>query len=422
MKERRNIRVDYLARVEGQGALDITFDADACDVKLKIFEPPRFFEAFLEGRSYDEVHELTSRICGICPVAHQITSLRAVENALGLEVSRQTRNLRKLLALSAIINSHVLSLYVLSAPDYLGQGGLFSLRKKQPQLVKRALKLKKLSNEIGDVIGGRAVHPVYAVLNGFTRIPTRDQIAGLKARLQDAQKDALETVRLFGRLDYPELSGGTEQLAISKKGEYAINEGMMRSTGGLLAPEAEYRQHVKEDQIPYSYAKGSALSGSRTFLVGPLARVNINFGSLSDGAKKIAGEIGFAPPRHNPFDSLVARALEVAHSIDESIELLDGLPLKEEATTRPLEPREASEGFALTEAPRGMLYHSFRFDRAGLVTFADIVPPTAHNVRNIEKDLRELIGRYRDLPRAKLKLMCEMLVRAYDPCISCSVH
>ena len=237
MKERASIRVDYLARVEGQGALDITFDADACDVKLKIFEPPRFFEAFLEGRSYDEVHELTSRICGICPVAHQITSLRAVENAMGLEVSQQTRDLRKILALSAIISSHVLSLYVLSAPDYFGQGGMFSLREKQPTLVKRALKLKKLANEIGDVIGGRAVHPVYAVVNGFTRIPTKDQIAGLKARLQDARKDALETARLFGRLDYPKLSGGTEQLAISKKGEYAINEGMMRSTGGSWPPK-----------------------------------------------------------------------------------------------------------------------------------------------------------------------------------------
>ena len=195
MKETRNIRVDYLARVEGQGALDITVDKDNCDVKLKIFEPPRFFEAFLEGRRYDEVHELTSRICGICPVAHQMTALRAVENAMALEVSQQTKDLRKILALSAIINSHILSLYILSAPDYFGLSGLPSLRDKQPRLVKRALKLKRLANDIGDVIGGRAVHPVYAVVNGFTRIPAKGQIAGLVARLKDAEDDALETAR-----------------------------------------------------------------------------------------------------------------------------------------------------------------------------------------------------------------------------------
>lgn len=422
MKERRSIRVDYIARVEGQGALDITFDADTCDVKLKIFEPPRFFEALLKGRGYDEVHELTSRICGICPVAHQLTSLRAVEGAMGLEVSQQTRDLRKLLALSALINSHVLSLYILSAPDYFGQGGLFSFREAQPQLVKRALKLKSLANDIGDVIGGRAVHPVYTVVGGFTHIPTKAQIAGLTARLQDSRQEALETARLFGRLEYPSLSGSTEQLALWKKDEYAINEGVIRSTGGLLAPQEDYRRHVREDQVPYSYAKGSTLIGARTFLVGPLARVNLNFRNLSDMARRMADEIGFDPPRRSPFDSLPARTLEVVHSIDESVELMKGLPLKEEARTRPLWPSGDRAGTALTEAPRGLLYHSFGFDRTGLVDRADIVTPTDHNLMNIERDLRELIVRNRDLPREALRLMCEMLVRAYDPCLSCSVH
>jgi coenzyme F420-reducing hydrogenase alpha subunit len=422
VRDSRTVKVDYIARVEGQGALDITVDKDACDVKLKIFEPPRFFEAFLEGRSYDEVHELTSRICGVCPVAHQITSLRAVENALALEVSQQTRDLRKILALSAIVNSHVSSLYMFSVPDYFGKGSVLALRERHPQLVKRALRLRKLANDIGDAIGGRAVHPVYAVVKGFTCVPSRETISGLKERLRDARKDSVESARLFGGLDYPNLAGGTEQLAISERGSYAINEGMIRSTGGLLAPQANYRDHIREEQIPYSYAKGSTLGAARTFLVGPLARFNINFDRLSDGARAIAGEMGFAPPRYNPFDSLMARALEVVHSIDESIELMDRLPLREENTVHSIEPAAVRVGSALTEAPRGTLYHSFRFDKDARVEYADIVTPTDHNVKNIEKDLRELVSRYRDLPSKELTLMCEMLVRAYDPCISCSVH
>ena len=422
MLDGQGIKVDYLARVEGQGALDIAVNRDSVDVKLRIFEPPRFFEAFLAGRSYDEVHELTSRICGICPVAHQMTSLRAVENALGIDASRQTRDLRKLLALSAIMNSHVLSLLMLSAPDYFGQGGVFSLREKKPGLVKRALKLKKLANDIGDVVGGRAVHPVYAVVNGFTRVPSRPQIEGLRARLRQATGEVAQTARLFGGLEHPAISGSEEQLAISHKDEYAVNEGVIRTTGGLSAPESKYRDIVSEEQIPYSYAKGSTLGGARTFLVGPLARVNLNFGRLSDNARAIAGEMGFSPPRYSPFDSLFARALEVVHCVDESIGLMDGLPFVQESPVHAFPRGGPRAGVALTEAPRGTLFHSFRFDRNGLVEYADIVTPTDHNVKNIERDLKELVGRYRDMPLDKLRLMCEMLVRAYDPCISCSVH
>ncbi len=410
MSATKTIKVGYIARVEGQGSLDI---------KLKIFEPPRFFEAFLVGRKYDEVHELASRICGICPVAHQITALLAVENAIGLEVSQQTRDLREILALSAIINSHVLSLYFLTAPDYLKHESAISMGKEYPELLKRGLKLKKLGNDIGDIIGGRAIHPVFAVLNGFTNIPARDKLDAIKERLIDARGDALETVKFFGSLEYPDLTRQCEHIAISDTKKYAINEGIMKSTNGLIAKGGDYRKFIEETQILYSNAKGSTVKGRGTFLVGPLARVNINFDKLSDNAKGVAGEIGFNTPRFNPFDSIIARSIEVVHAIDECIELINGLPLKEEDISYSFSP---GDGSALTEAPRGMLYHSYRINKDGLVESADIVPPTAHNVRNIERDLKELVLRFNDLSRDDLTLKCEMLIRAYDPCISCSVH
>lgn len=422
MTKLKTINVDYIARVEGQGALDIKFNKKTVDVKLKIFEPPRFFEAFLIGRRFDEVHELTSRICGICPVAHQITSLRAIENALELEVSKQTRDLRKILALSAIMNSHVLSLYYLTLPDYFKHDSLLSLSVDKPEILKRTLRLKKLANDIGDLIGGRAVHPVYAVVNGFTNIPKKRQLETLKQQLKKAQKDTVETVRLFSGLEYPKLNRKCEQIAISNNKEYAINEGRMKSMNGLDADESEYRKYIEEEQILYSYAKGSIIKNSDTFLVGPLARFNLNFHNLSDNAKDLAKKIGFTPPRYNIFDSILARAIEVVHAIDECNQLIDGLPLKEEDISSKFESKRIRTGIAITEAPRGMLFNCFKLDKNRLVKFADIVPPTAHNAKNIEKDLEELIRKYHDLTMDELTLYCEMLVRAYDPCISCSVH
>lgn len=420
MKSIKTINVDYIARVEGQGALDIKLDPDARDVKFKIFEPPRFFESFLVGRKYDEVHELTSRICGICPVAHQVTALRAVENAIGVEVSQQTKDLRKILALSAFISSHVLSLYFLTTPDYFNHESLISLGQERPDLLKIGLKLKKLGNDLGDVIGGRAIHPVYAMVNGFTHIPPRKQLDAILKRLVDAINDALETVRFFDSLKYPVLDSPSEQIAISDDDQYAVNEGLMKSTKGLVAEEKDYRKFIEEKQVLYSHTKASTVKGRTSFLVGPLARVNINFKQLSENARAVAKEIGFNPPQlNNPFDLIITRAIEVVHAIDECIELIDRLPLKKEDTSHSFQP---GEGFAITEAPRGMLYHSYKINEDGLIESADIVPPTAHNAKNIENDLKQLVETFNDLPIDDLTLKCEMLVRAYDPCISCSVH
>jgi sulfhydrogenase subunit alpha len=417
----KTIEVNYIARVEGRGALNINISKEGKiqDLRFRIYEPPRFFEAFLIGRRYTEMMELTSRLCGICPVAHQITALRAVENAIGLEPSEQTKDLRKLLALSAHIQSHVLSMYFLSLPDLLGYESTLAMTKDHLDVIKRGLKLKKLGNDISDLIGGRAVHPVTAVVGGFTALPSKNKLQAMRKRLVEAKNDAFETVDLFSKLKIPQFFRKCEHIAISNQKTYAINIGRLRSTEGLNIHESEYRDYISEKQVPYSTALHSQLKTKGSFMVGPLPRVNLNFGQLSSDAKAAAKRSGVKFPNYNPFVSHLARAIELVHSIDESIDIIDRVPLKEEQ--RDIGCR-AGFGAAITEAPRGSLYHSYVLDNNGIIRKADLVPPTAHNANNVEKDMHEFLGTMLDEPVEEIKLKCEMLVRAYDPCISCSTH
>lgn len=417
----KTVQVDYIARVEGQGALNIriTEDGKIEELEFRIYEPPRFFEAFLIGRKYDEVMELVSRICGICPVAHQITALRAVENAFGVEPSEQTIDLRKLIAISAHIQSNVLSMYFLSLPDLMGYESIIAMTKDHMKLVKRGLKLKKLGNDITDLIGGRAVHPVTMVVNGFTALPSRNKMQGIRKRLVEAKQDAFDTVDLFSELEIPDFARKCEHVAVSDPKEYAINHGRLKSTEGLDIDEMEYRDYISEKQVSYSTAFHSYVKNRDSFMVGPLPRVNINFDQLSPDAKDAAKRSGVKFPNFNPFVSHLARAVELVHDIDECIKIIDRVPLREER--REIKCR-AGFGAAITEAPRGSLYHSYDLDSNGIVRGADIVPPTAHNAYNIEKDLNEFVQTILDLPLDEITLKCEMLIRAYDPCISCSTH
>ncbi|KYK21348.1 hypothetical protein AYK25_08265 [Thermoplasmatales archaeon SM1-50] len=421
-QDTKTIEVNYIARVEGRGALNIsvTKDGKVQDLRFRIYEPPRFFEAFLVGRRYTEMMELTSRICGICPVAHQITALRAVENAIGLEPSEQTTDLRKLLALSAHIQSHVLSMYFLSLPDLLGYESFIAMAKDHLDVVKRALRLKKLGNDITDIVGGRAVHPVTAVVGRFTAIPSKNKFQAIRKELVNAKKDALDTVELFSNVEIPQFVRKCEHIAISDPKSYAINNGRFRSNEGLIIHESEYRDYISEKQAPYSTALHSHVKTRDSFMVGPLPRVNLNFEQLSADAKEAAKQSGVKFPNFNPFVSHLARAIEVLHSIDESIDIIDRLPLKEEGNHEIV--CRAGFGAAITEAPRGSLYHSYQLDNNGIVRKADLVPPTAHNANNIEKDMHDLIGIISDATIEEIKFKCEMLVRAYDPCISCSTH
>ncbi len=417
----KKVSVDYISRVEGQGALNIEVSADGevKEVQLRMFEPPKFFESFLVGRKFDEVMELTSRICGVCPVAHQITALRAVENAMGITISDQTRDLRKLFALSAHINSNVLSMYFFALPDLLGLESAVGMIKDYLSIFKRGLKLKKLGNDLTDLIGGKAVHPVTAVVNGFTKIPSKRDLSTFKKRFKQAKKDALETVDMFAKLLIPQFIRKCEHVALSNSKEYAINEGRVVSTAGLNFEENAYRQYIMEKQVPYSYAKHSFVVGRDSFMVGPLARVNLNFNRLSDDAQEAAKSANYKFPNFNPFVAHLARAIELVHDMDECIEIMDRLPVKDEDLSVAV---KEGEGFAITEAPRGILYHHYTINRDGIVTAADIVTPTAHNVDNLAKDLWHLVSKFLNLPSEKTALKCEMLIRAYDPCISCSTH
>ena len=416
-----SIDVNYLARVEGRGALHVRIakDGKVKDLKFRIYEPPRFFESVLIGRRYDELMELTSRICGICPVAHQITALRAVENALGVEPSQQTKDLRKLLAISAHIQSNVLSMYFLSLPDLMGYESIIPMTKDHLHIVKRGLKLKKLGNDITDLIGGRAVHPVTAVVNGFTALPSKNKLQVIRKRLKEAKQDAYDTVDLFSEIEIPDFKRKCEHMAISDPKEYAINRGRFKSTEGLNIDEQEYRNHISEKQVFYSTALHSHVKNRDSFMVGPLPRVNINFNQLSSDAKDAAKRSGVKFPNFNPFISHLARAIELVHNIDESIEIIDRVPLKKE---RDEITCKSGFGAAITEAPRGSLYHSYELDNNGIVRKADIVPPTAHNALNVERDMNEFVKTILDLPLDEITLKCEMLIRAYDPCISCSTH
>jgi coenzyme F420-reducing hydrogenase alpha subunit len=423
MTSRQKVEVCYVSRVEGQGAINVEVGADG---KVKrsefaIFEPMRFFEALLRGRKFSEVHEISSRICGICPITHQITALRAVENAYGLEVSDQTRDLRRLMALSGWIQSHSLSVFFLTAPDYLGYDGVVSMAADHRDIAEMALRLKKLGNDIGELVGGRAIHPISMVVGGFTKVPTRDDLEPFEVRLEGGLEDMSRAADLLAGFDYPRITGKSELIAISDSERYAVNEGRMASTEGLDVPEDRYRTRIVEEQVAHSNAKQSRVKDRGVFMVGPLARVVLNGGKLSRRAGDLKSKIGLERDSTDPFMNIKARAVEITYALEESLDIIRNLGV--DVAEQPAKPHVGvpCQGAALTEAPRGLLYHAYRFDKSGAVVSCDIVPPTAHNSAHVERSMREL-GETAVANGEDLTQRCEMLVRAYDPCISCSVH
>ena len=386
---------------------------------MDVWEPPRFFEGFLVGRKYYEVPDLVARICGICPVSHMLTALKALEKALGINPSQQTKSLRRLMALSQILASHLVHLYMLALPDYLGYESVVGMMPDYGQEIGRLLRMKTVANDLTRAIGGRALHPVTTVVNGFTRLPSIGELRRLAEALKGIKEDALETVRLFANLPYPDLQSRSEYVALRNPERYAFTEGRVVSSEGLDFAEGEYGDYFQEEQVPYAMAKRSVVKGGGAFRVGALARVNLNFHQLSEVAKEAAGEVGFETPSHNPFHNNLAQALEVLHCVDECVSIIEGLDLKEEERAFAV---RAGEGGAITEAPRGLLYHKYCINDKGVVEGANIVTPTAHNVFNMEKDLRELAPSLLDLSEKEAALRCEKLIRSYDPCFSCSVH
>ncbi len=417
----KTIKVDNLARVEGEGALLVQIqNGQVADVKFKIFEPPRFFEAFLRGRRLSEAPDITARICGICPVAYQMSTVHAMEEALGVQVGGQLRALRRLLYCGEWIESHVLHIFMLHAPDFLGYEDAIQMAKDHPEIVKRALELKKIGNAILTLLGGRAIHPVNVCVGGFYKAPTRADLASLVERLKWAREAALETVRWTASLPFPDFEQGYEFVALRHPDEYPFNEGRIVSNQGLDIAPRDYEDHFIEEHIVYTNALHSRLKERGAYFVGPLARYSLNFDRLSPLAQEAARAAGLGPVCRNPFQSIIVRSVETLYACDEALRLIEQYePPEQPAMT--LEPR-AGIGYACTEAPRGLLYHRYRLDDAGLILEAKIVPPTSQNQKTIESDLRQFVPQVVHLPKAELTWRCEQAIRNYDPCISCATH
>ena len=419
----RTVAVDYLARVEGEGALKVRLDGrTVADVELRIFEPPRFFEAFLRGRGYAEAPDITARICGICPVAYQMSACHAMEHALGLRVGGALRELRRVLYCGEWIESHALHIYLLHAPDFLGYPDAIRLAKDHPALVQQGLALKKIGNEVLTILGGREIHPINVRVGGFYRLPTDEEVARLIARLREAVDLAEATVRAVADLKFPELDEGYEFVALRHPDEYPLCEGRLVSSAGLDIEPAEFETEFEERQVPYSHALHCLRRGHGSYLVGPLSRYNLNADRLTPRAASAARTAGLGREVRNPYRSIVVRAVEAVFAAEEALRLLERYRAPAQAWIDAPAGFVGGTGAAITEAPRGILYHRYRLARDGTIEEAKIVPPTSQNQKRIEDDLRDVVARSVDLDDRALADVCERAIRNHDPCISCATH
>jgi sulfhydrogenase subunit alpha len=418
---RRTIKVDYLARVEGEGAFKVVVrDGAVASAELSIFEPPRFFEAFLRGRAFSEAPDITARICGICPVAYQMSAVHAMETALGVAVTGPLRELRRLLYCGEWIESHTLHIYMLHAPDFLGYAGAIEMARDHGEIVRRGLALKKAGNEIMAFLGGREIHPINVRVGGFFRVPRRRELAPLRERLEWAREAAMQTVRWAAAFDFPEREHDYTFVALRHPDEYPLNEGRIVSNRGLDIAAAQYEEHFEEMHVERSTALHSRLKDGGAYLVGPLARYSLNFDRLSPLSQQLARDAGLGPTCANPYRSIVVRAVEVLYACDEALKIIEHYEEPERPSVA-IEPR-AGVGSAATEAPRGVLYHRYRLEADGTIAEARIVPPTSQNQASIEADLVRYLGGWLGLPDDMVRLRCEQTIRNYDPCISCATH
>ena len=415
------IKVDCLARVEGEGSLYVRVrEGRVVDVKFKIFEPPRFFEALLRGRNYSEVPDITARICGICPIAYQMSSCHAIEDALGIIVGGPLRALRRLIYCGEWIESHALHVFMLHAPDFLGYADAIQMAKDHSGVVQRGLQLKKAGNELVTLLGGREIHPINVRIGGFYKVPARSELGPVAERLKWAREAALETVGWAAHLPFPAIERDYEFVALRHDSEYPFNEGRIVSNKGLEIDVRDYDAHFLEEHVSHSNALHCLLKGRGAYLVGPLARYQLNFDQLSPWVREAAREAGLGPACRNPFQSIVVRSLEILYACDEALRIIEEYQMPESPAIE-VQPR-AGTGYGCTEAPRGILYHRYQLDDAGVIVDAKIVPPTSQNQKMIEEDLWQLASQSLQLPEDQLAWQCEQAIRNHDPCISCATH
>jgi len=417
----RTIRVDYIARVEGESSLELHVRNGTVDaVQLSIFEPPRFFEALLRGRGFGEVLDIVARICGICPIAYQMSGVHAIEDALGITVDAPIRALRRLFYCGEWIQSHSLHIVMLHAPDFLGYPDAIAMARDHGEAVERALALKKTGNELIRLLGGREIHPINARIGGFYRVPSRAELAPVAEALKHARGQAIDTLRWAAGFPFPEFMRDYKFVALRHPDEYPMNEGRIVSSAGLDIAVADYETEFIERQVPHSTALHSVMKRQGAYLVGPMARYALNRDHLPVDIRALADEVGLEPVCRNPFRSILVRTLEVVYACDEALRLIAAY----EPPARPFVSPEphAGVGYACSEAPRGILYHRYNLDRDGTILDARLVPPTSQNQGVIEEDVREVANTALDLADDALQARCEQSIRNHDPCISCAAH
>jgi len=410
--------VNPLTRVEGEGRVYARMKGDVVEsVKVNIYEPPRFFEAFLLGRSYKDVPDIVARICGICPVAYQMSSTHAIEKAFNVEVDPAIEKVRRLLYCGEWIQSHALHFFLLALPDFFGHQDVFELMKAQPDVVKAGLEVKKAGNSIMALIGGRSIHPVSPCVGGFTALPPAYKFKRLLDQLREAERDVLNVSDwVMGNVKVPELEHELELVSLWDRNEYPMIYGKVASNNGLRINQEDYEKYFDEYQVEHSTALHSKTKDGKNYIVGPLSRFKLNVDNLYPHAKDYADVVN----DKNVYMQNIARFLEMLHALEEAIDIIEDY--KEPSRSRvPVEPKESS-GAWITEAPRGMLYHRYSLDAAGRIKLAKIVPPTSQNLANVEDNLKALLESRKHEADEELVRLSGMLVRSYDPCISCSAH
>lgn len=425
----RTIAVSDLSRVEGEGGLYIRVNNNqVSDVQLKIFEPPRFFEGFLQGRDFTEAPDLTARICGICPVAYQMSSCHAMEDAYGVKVDGPLRELRRLLYCGEWIESHALHVLMLHAPDFLGYDSVIEMAKDFPTVVEQGMTLKKIGNEILELLGGRATHPINIKVGGFYKLPDKKQIKALKPKLERALKIAQIVAHWVAGFSFPDFEKDYRFVSLYHPDEYPFNEGDIASSDGLKIPLSKYNDHFKEQHAEHTTALQSVIiDGNAEYHVGPLARYALNYDKLTPLARKCAEELSLPKVVKNPFKSIIVRSIENIFACEEALRVVESYVEADAPAVRVEPPQKDADkerfiGFGCTEAPRGSLFHRYELDAKGQILKAQIVPPTSQNQLVIESDLKQFVEENLNLSDEDLTYQCEQAIRNYDPCISCSVH
>jgi sulfhydrogenase subunit alpha len=417
-----NIEVHHITRVEGHGNIKVDIqNGEIKECNLEIVEAPRFFEAMLKDRHFDEAALITSRICGICSVGHQLASITATEDAFGVKISEQEKLLRRLINCGEFFESHVLHIYFLAVPDFVGAKSVLPLVNTHKDVVIQALKLKRLGHYIGDIIGGRLVHPMSLYPKAMTKVPTKEQLEDIIAKLKDAQNELKVGMGVLKTLKLPEFERETEYVSLYKEGDYALLEGNIYSSDTGESSYKNYRDFTNEYLIDHSTAK-RAKHNRDSLMVGALARFNNSYQWLSNSAKEAAQELGLKAPCHNSYMITVAQFVELFHIADDAIKAAETLLNMELVVEDRAFPIKSCSGVGAVEVPRGILYHDYTYNDKGLMEKANCVIPTGQNLSNIENDFRALLPNILDKPKEEITLLLEMMVRAYDPCISCSTH